>query len=331
MSFRRTQAISLPDLISGLQAKNRTILSKCITLIESSKAEDRILAADLLDMIGRNSASIRIGITGVPGVGKSTFIESLGKYLTNIGLHVAVLSIDPSSSLTSGSILGDKTRMEELAKDSNAFIRPSPSGKTLGGLASNTMDTILLCEAAGFDVILVETIGVGQNEIEVNYLVDYFMLLMLSGAGDDLQGIKRGIMEMADHIVINKADGDHIQAANRAKKEYENVVHLFPPNKAKWTVPVQTCSSRNHNGIESIWGKIEEYIDLTKKSGWFQKNRFEQNKYWLKKEFLNEIERSIMESSNIKEKLPELEKLVKDNKKSVRGAVSHLLDQLKIN
>ena len=238
-TFRRTPDIHLQDLIDGLSRGNRVFLSKAITLVESKRSDDRKLSAELIDKItGDNNQSLRIGITGVPGVGKSTFIEAFGKMLTGKGKKVAVLSIDPSSNRTRGSILGDKTRMDELSRDPNAYIRPSASGSSLGGVASSTREAILICEAAGFDVIIVETVGVGQSETVVKDMVDYFLLLMLAGGGDELQGIKRGIMEMADHILINKADNKNMEAAKRAKKEYANAVHLFPSNEAEWTVPV---------------------------------------------------------------------------------------------
>jgi len=221
--------------------------------------------------------SLRIGITGVPGVGKSTFIESFGTYLTNQGKKVAVLAIDPSSERSKGSILGDKTRMESLSTNPHAFIRPSPSGSTLGGVARQTRETIVLCEAAGFDVIIVETVGVGQSETAVKSMVDFFLLLMLSGAGDELQGIKRGIMEMADAIVINKADGDNIHAAELAKTRYQSALHLFPKLENGWTVPVTTCSAIENHAIDNVWKIITDFEHLTKTNGTFIQNRNQQN------------------------------------------------------
>jgi len=238
--------------------------------------------------------SIRIGITGVPGVGKSTFIESFGKHLTKLGKKVAVLAIDPSSSINKGSILGDKTRMESLVKDKMAFIRPSPTGKTLGGVARSTRESILLCEAAGFDVIIIETVGVGQSEISVHQMVDFFLLLKLAGAGDELQGIKRGIIEMADAIVINKADGDNLQQAKLAKSEFSRALHLYPVKESQWTPKVLTCSALNNQGIKTIWELLATYFKQTKDNSFFEINRKNQNKYWLqatiKQELLRQFE-----------------------------------------
>ena len=222
-------------------------------------------------------SSIRVGITGVPGVGKSTFIEALGTYLTSKGHKLAVLAVDPSSARSKGSILGDKTRMEQLASDPNAFIRPSPAAGTLGGVARKTRETIVLCEAAGFDVIFVETVGVGQSETTVHSMVDFFLLLMLAGAGDELQGIKRGIIEMADAIVINKADGDNIAKAKAARAEYVNALHLSPPSGSGWSPVVDICSSRAKTGIENVWRIILEHRETTNKTGYFHQRRLEQN------------------------------------------------------
>jgi LAO/AO transport system kinase len=309
-------SLSVSDFVSGIREGNRTILSKAITLVESSlhshqeKAQE-IIACCLAQLdresrienrgsriehpassiqhpassiqhpasgIQHPGSSIRIGITGVPGVGKSTFIEALGKYLTSKGHKIAVLAIDPSSSRSKGSILGDKTRMEDLANDPNAYIRPSPSAGSLGGVARKTRETIILCEAAGFDVILVETVGVGQSETAVHSMVDFFLLLMLAGAGDELQGIKRGIIEMADAIFINKADGDNIPKANLAKSEYANALHLFPPPESGWIPVVATCSARTHDGITKVWDTIEEFSSFTTNNGFFEGRRMEQNR-----------------------------------------------------
>ena len=289
-TFRRTPPISLQDLKMGILKGNRVSLSRAITLIESKRTDDRNLAAQLIDELLPNTGrSIRIGITGVPGVGKSSFIEVFGSMLTRAKKKVAVLSIDPTSSRTKGSILGDKTRMELLSKDENAYIRPSSSGTSLGGVASNTRETILMCEAAGYDVIIVETVGVGQSETMVKDMVDYFLLLMLAGGGDELQGIKRGIMEMADHILINKADGENLIAAKRASKEYQNAVHLFPRNEANWVVPVATCSAMNQSGINEAWSKIEEYMFHTKQ-GWFHQNRESQMIKWFHERIQSKLE-----------------------------------------
>ena len=295
------------ELIEGILRGNRTLLSKAITLVESAlpghqEQAQEVIAACLretrkqlpmtndqpersgarrsqLPMTNnevRNS-SIRVGITGVPGVGKSTFIEALGTTLTARGHKLAVLAIDPSSSRSKGSILGDKTRMETLAVDPNAFIRPSPAAGSLGGVARKTRETILLCEAAGFDVIFIETVGVGQSETTVHSMVDFFLLLMLAGAGDELQGIKRGIIEMADAIVINKADGDNIQKAKVARVEYTNALHLFPPPDSGWIPVVDICSARSKLGIDHVWEIIMEHREATILSGYFQKRRMEQS------------------------------------------------------
>jgi LAO/AO transport system kinase len=246
--------LTVNELAEGILAKKRVVLGQAITLIESQKKEDqenaKLLIEKILPFTGK---SIRIGITGAPGVGKSTFIETFGKYVTDNGKKIAVLAIDPSSSKSKGSILGDKTRMEELVKDENAYIRPSASGETLGGVARKTRETIILCEAAGFDTIIIETVGVGQSETAVHSMVDFFLLLKISGAGDELQGIKRGIMEMADAIVINKADGDNINKAKLAKTEFNRALHLFPAKKSGWIPSATTCSSYTKEGIPEVW------------------------------------------------------------------------------
>jgi LAO/AO transport system kinase len=263
--------------VDGILSADRIALSRAITLIESSKQEHYPLAQSILEAcIPFSGNSIRIGITGVPGAGKSTFIDVFGKHLTKLGHKVAVLAIDPSSERSKGSILGDKTRMEELSTDSNAFIRPSPSAGSLGGVARKTAETLILCEAAGFDVIIIETVGVGQSETTVHSMVDFFMLLLISGAGDELQGIKRGIIEMADAIIINKADGDNIQKAELARSQYANALMLFPPPPSKWKPPVLTASSLYKQGISEIWNRITSYQQQALDNGFFLKNRTQQ-------------------------------------------------------
>jgi len=263
--------------VQGILAGNRALLSKAITMVESALPRHQELAQEIIGAcVPFSGKSTRVGITGVPGVGKSTFIEALGKYLTAQGNKIAVLAIDPSSRRTKGSILGDKTRMEDLANDPNAYIRPSSSTGTLGGVARNTRESIILCEAAGFNIIFVETVGVGQSEIAVHSMVDFFLLLMLAGAGDELQGIKRGIMEMADAIVINKADGDNIKKAQLAAREYKNALHLFPASPSGWTPLVITASSTEKTGIQDTWRMVEEYLNLTHGSGYFEVRRKEQ-------------------------------------------------------
>jgi LAO/AO transport system kinase len=263
--------------VQGILEGNRALLSKAITMVESSLPRHQQLAQEIIGAcVPQSGKSVRVGITGVPGVGKSTFIESLGRHLTARGHKIAVLAIDPSSRRSKGSILGDKTRMEDLANDPNAYIRPSSSSGTLGGVARNTRESIILCEAAGFDIIFVETVGVGQSETAVHSMVDFFLLLMLAGAGDELQGIKRGIMEMADAIVINKADGDNIAKAELAAREYKNALHLFPPSNSGWTPLVITASSTEGKGIGNTWDMVESYVSMTQESGYFEVRRKEQ-------------------------------------------------------
>jgi LAO/AO transport system kinase len=317
------KSLNVEEFVNGIREGNRTILSKAITLVESSlhthqeKAQE-IIAECLKGITNyelritdhqqqRQTKSIRIGITGVPGVGKSTFIEALGKHLTANGHKLAVLAIDPSSSRSKGSILGDKTRMEELANDPNAFIRPSPSAGSLGGVARKTRETIILCESAGFDVIMVETVGVGQSETAVHSMVDFFLLLMLAGAGDELQGIKRGIIEMADAIFINKADGDNIEKSNLAKSEYSNALHLFPPPDSGWVPVVETCSSKTHEGILNVWQTIEDFCTLTKGKGFFMHRRMEQDRQVLIDTIEESLKSSFYSHKDIAHQLKKLE------------------------
>jgi LAO/AO transport system kinase len=260
----------LPELISG----NRTALSTAITLVESQLSSDRKEANELIQRcLPHQKKSWRIGITGVPGVGKSTFIESFGKIILQKGLKLAVLAIDPSSNVTGGSILGDKTRMNWLSQQENVFIRPTATGNNLGGVARNTREAIILCEAAGYDVILIETVGVGQSETLVHSMIDFFLLLMLSGAGDELQGIKRGIMEMADAIVITKADGENLLKAKQARSQYANALHLFPAKESQWIATSQICSSLQEEGLDEIWQTIEQFFNLVTVNGWLNQNR----------------------------------------------------------
>ncbi|MEM1256945.1 MAG: methylmalonyl Co-A mutase-associated GTPase MeaB [Bacteroidota bacterium] len=277
-------------LVKRILQGDKVALSRAITLIESMRPQDVEPAENLVThCLQVKTNSIRIGITGVPGVGKSTFIEAFGSHLTNLGKRVAVLAVDPSSSITKGSILGDKTRMEKLSNDPNAFIRPSPAQDSLGGVAKRTRETIILCEAAGFDVILVETVGVGQSETLVHSMVDFFLLLKLAGAGDELQGVKRGIMEMADAVVINKADGENVKAVKHAMTEFKRALHLYPPKENQWIPKVMSCSSLKYIGIDAIWEVITTFLELTKENGHFGDNRTEQNKNW----FLQTIEEQL--------------------------------------
>lgn len=266
------------ELLDG----QRAALAQAITLVESTLADHQKEAQHIIqDVLAYSGQSLRIGITGVPGVGKSTFIEALGKHLTAQGKKVAVLAIDPSSEQTGGSILGDKTRMNELSVDDLAFIRPSPTAGSLGGVARKTRESILLCEAAGYEVILIETVGVGQSETAVHSMVDVFLLLMLANAGDELQGIKRGIMEMADIVLINKADKDQLLTAKTAKNQYQNALHLFPPKANGWTPQVGVCSALEKSGIAEAWNTIQELREWTFSRGFFQQQRQDQNRYWL--------------------------------------------------
>ncbi len=280
-SFRKIQPSS-QELIDGILSGNISALSRAITLIESTNIAHLDKANEIINAcLTKANKSIRIGITGVPGVGKSTFIEAFGKHLTSLGKKVAVLAVDPSSTISHGSILGDKTRMEELVNDKNAYIRPSASGETLGGVARKTRETITLCEAAGFDVIIIETVGVGQSETAVHSMVDFFLLLKIAGAGDELQGIKRGIMEMADAIVINKADGDNVRKSQLAKTEFGRTLHLFPAKKSGWTATSSTCSSITNEGIPEVWNTILAFLELTQSNSYFSEKRQKQNQYWM--------------------------------------------------
>ncbi len=271
--------LSADQYVDGIVNGNRTILSQAITLVESALPLHQEIAQTIISRcLPLSGNSVRIGITGVPGVGKSTFIEAFGKHLTSQGRKIAVLAIDPSSSRSRGSILGDKTRMEELSTDNNAFIRPSPSAGSLGGVARKTRETIVLCEAAGFNTILVETVGVGQSEIAVHSMVDFFLLLMLGGAGDELQGIKRGIMEMADAVLINKADGDNLKRVNVAMAELRSALHYFPPTESGWQPVCEACSSVTKAGIPRVDELINEYVSFTKNNGYFARRRLQQSK-----------------------------------------------------
>jgi len=324
---KKKKELSVDDYISGIREGNRTILSKAVTLVESSKPEHQEVAQQIiLRCLPYAGKSIRIGITGVPGVGKSTFIESTGKYITSLGHKLAVLAIDPSSERSKGSILGDKTRMEELSVDPDAYIRPSPSAGSLGGVARKTRETIILCEAAGFDVIIIETVGVGQSETVVHSMVDFFLLLMLSGAGDELQGIKRGIMEMADAITINKADGDNIDRAEMARVQYMNALHLFPPTDSGWKPKVLACSAYKKTGLDKIWQTINDYISHANQNGYFQFKRNEQAKYWMYETINDQLKSNFYQNKKIKGLLDTFEKQVLNEELSSFVAAKDLLN-----
>jgi len=323
----KQELYEVEEYIQGIKSGNRTMLSKAITLIESVLPDHQNIAQEIIEKcLPFSGNSIRVGITGVPGVGKSTFVESLGKQLTNKGHKLAVIAIDPSSERTKGSILGDKTRMEELAADENAFIRPSPSAGSLGGVARKTKEIIVLCEAAGFDIIFVETVGVGQSETAVHSMVDFFLLLMLAGAGDELQGIKRGIIEMADAIIINKADGDNLQKANLAKQQYANALHLLPPTESGWIPAVDTCSALSKDGVENVWKIISDYQDLTKKTGFFRNNRKEQELKIMLETINDSLKMDFKNNKSVKSILSKIEeKVLKGETSSYHGA-RELLD-----
>jgi LAO/AO transport system kinase len=310
--FRKLQPTS-KELVDGILSGNITALSRAITLVESTNSGHLEKANAVVNAcLPFANQSIRIGITGVPGVGKSTFIEAFGKYLTGLGKKVAVLAVDPSSTISHGSILGDKTRMEELVKDENAFIRPSAAGETLGGVARKTRETITLCEAFGFDTIIIETVGVGQSETAVHSMVDFFLLLKIAGAGDELQGIKRGIMEMADAVVINKADGDNVQKANLAKIEFNRALHFFPAKKSGWMPKTGTCSAITHDGIGAVWQMILDFEALTKSNNYFFEKRKEQNQYWMMETIDEQLKSNFYNH-------PAIIKLLEENKKAVQN------------
>lgn len=311
----KKRELTLEEIFKGVLNKNKMILGRAITLIESNNEIHRNKATSLLKkLLPYTGKTVRIGISGVPGAGKSTLIESFGLYLISKGLKVAVLAVDPSSSRFGGSILGDKTRMEELAKNENSFIRPSPSGGSLGGVTRKTRESILLCEAAGFDVILVETVGVGQNEIAVREMVDFFLLILISGAGDELQGIKKGVIEIADALVINKADGNNIEKAKLAASEYRQAFKYLENATEGWETKVKTCSALNGDGIPEIWDMINEFKEITKKSGIFDKRRREQNYSWVKAMTENRILEHFYNNSRIAELMSKIEKEIINGK-----------------
>ena len=321
-----SKRLSLTQYSEGILSGNRFALSRAITLIESELETDKELAALLMDTILPHTGnSIRIGITGVPGVGKSTFIEAFGTHITNAGKKLAVLAIDPTSQRTGGSIMGDKTRMETLGRELLAFIRPSPAGSSLGGVSRKTRETLLLCEAAGYEVILVETVGVGQSETAVSNMVDFFLLLMLAGAGDELQGIKKGIMELADAVVITKADEGNEGKARLAQAEYQSALHLFPPTENAWFPQVLTCSALKKIGIQEIWELILKFQEQNTQNGWIVKKRQHQNKAWLHEIIRNELENQFYNHFEIKSLLLEKEQLVEENELHVGKAAQELL------
>lgn len=324
---RKSKKYTAADYVEGILKGNMAMLSQAVTLVESSLESHQAIAQEVIEKcLPYAGNSIRLGITGVPGAGKSTSIDSFGMHVIKKGSKLAVLAIDPSSERTKGSILGDKTRMEELSKEKNAFIRPSPSAGSLGGVARKTRETIVLCEAAGFDTIFVETVGVGQSETAVHSMVDFFLLIQLAGTGDELQGIKRGIMEMADGIVINKADGDNVEKAKLAASHFRNALHLFPPTESGWKPRVLTYSGYYGLGIEEVWNMIEAYIKFVKENGYFKYKRNQQAKYWMYESIQDELLNSFYHNPTIKSLLPKIEQEVLLDKKSSFIASAELID-----
>jgi LAO/AO transport system kinase len=324
---RQHRTLSVDDYVKGILKGDISILGQAVTLVESTRPEDHDKAQEVIEKcLPHATNSIRIGITGVPGAGKSTFIDALGMHLVENGHKLAVLAIDPSSERTKGSILGDKTRMEGLSVAENAFIRPSPSAGSLGGVARKTRETIVLCEAAGFDTIFVETVGVGQSETAVHSMVDFFLLIQLAGTGDELQGIKRGIMEMADGIAINKADGNNLEKANVAKVQFQNALHLFPMPESQFSPKVLTCSAYEKTGIAEVWQMVEEYIAFTKNNEYFDYKRQRQSKYWMYESINEQLRNHFYQNEKIEQLLKDYETLLLNDKISSFMAAKKLLD-----
>jgi len=312
--------------VTGVLNRDNLALARTITLIESTLPAHQELARTVVDrLLPRTGRSIRIGITGIPGSGKSTFIERFGTMLTGLGHRVAVLAIDPSSSRSGGSILGDKTRMEKLAVDPNAFIRPSPSRGTLGGVGRRTRETMLVCEAAGYDVVIIETVGVGQSETTVASMVDFFLVLMIAGAGDELQGIKRGVLEVADAIVINKADGDNLARVEMARKDYQAALNMLMPSSPNWSPPVLTCSSVEGTGIDTIWKTILYHRDKLTACGEIAEKRKTQDLEWMAFLLDDGLRQWFYTSPHVQEALPRLRKNVEEKKVSPTAAADSLL------
>ncbi len=323
----KKRALSTDEYVEGILAGNITTLSQAITLVESSNPDHYAQAQEIIERcLPHAGRSVRIGITGVPGAGKSTFIEAIGNMVTSLRHKLAVLAIDPSSERSGGSILGDKTRMESICNNPAVFVRPSPSAGSLGGVARKTRETIVLCEAAGFDVIFIETVGVGQSETAVHSMVDLFMLLQISGAGDELQGIKRGIMEMADLMVITKADGENVHKAELAKTQFQGALRLFPVPESGWRPKVYTSSAVTKAGLEEVWKGVEEYLDHIQRNGYFQHNRNRQNKYWMYETINEALRSSFYRDPAVEGKIADYEQRVLDDKISSFVAAKELLD-----
>lgn len=322
---RKTYSVS--EYVDGIRKGNISILGQAVTLIESSKPEHQAIAQEVIEKcLPYTGDSVRIGITGVPGAGKSTSIDAFGMHILKKNNKLAVLAIDPSSELTKGSILGDKTRMERLSVEKNAFIRPSPSAGSLGGVARKTRETIILCEAAGFDRIIIETVGVGQSETAVHSMVDFFLLIQLAGTGDELQGIKRGIMEMADGIVINKADGNNIEKSRLAQSHFRNALHLFPLPESGWVPKVLTYSGYYEIGIDEVWNMIDEYIAFVKENGYFEHKRNDQSRYWMYETINERLKNNFYNNTVIQKELRVCEEQVLNSQISSFAAANKVLD-----
>jgi len=326
---KKRKKLKAADYVEGILAGNRVLLSQAITLIESTHPKHQVLAQKIIEAcLPHSGKSFRLGLTGTPGVGKSTFIESFGLKMIEKGHQLAVLAIDPTSQMTRGSILGDKTRMETLSVHPQAFIRPSPAGDSLGGVARATRESVILCEAAGFDFIVIETVGVGQSETAVHSMVDFFLLLLLPNAGDELQGIKRGVMEMADLIIINKADGEALRAAKLAKKQCKNGLHLFPPKESGWIATAETCSGLHQTGLDIILGHLESFERQTKIKGYFEQHRKQQAKYWLEESIGQALKNRFYQEPAIQEQFHQIEQQVIEGVLSPFKAAQALLKLL---
>lgn len=328
-SFKRfkRKIYTAAEYVEGIRKGDISILSQAVTLVESSRSDHQILAQEVIEKcLPYSGESVRIGITGVPGAGKSTSIDAFGLHIVDSGHKLAVLAIDPSSEKTKGSILGDKTRMEKLSLVNNVFIRPSPSAGSLGGVARKTRESVILCEAAGFDRIIIETVGVGQSETAVHSMVDFFLLIQLAGTGDELQGIKRGIMEMADGIVINKADGDNLQKAKLAQTHFKNALHLFPLPDSGWSPKVLTYSGYYELGITEVLAMVDDYVAFVKKNGYFDYRRNEQSRYWMYETINERLKSTFYNNEKVQSQLTELENLVLKSRMSSFAAASKILE-----
>ena len=327
---KKRRTLSTDEYVEGILNGNITILSQAITLIESNNPTHYAQAQEIIERcLPHAGRSVRIGITGVPGAGKSTFIEAIGGMVASLRHRLAVLAIDPSSERSGGSILGDKTRMESISSNPDIFIRPSPSAGSLGGVARKTRETIVLCEAAGYDVIFIETVGVGQSETAMHSMVDFFLLIQLAGTGDELQGIKRGIMEMADGITINKCDGNNIEKAQLAKRQFQNALHLFPMPESGWAPQVTTCSAFEHINIPEVWKMVTDYVAFTNKNGYFDYRRNQQSKYWMYETIDEYLRTNFYNNPTIETLLKQYESMVNNNEITSFAAAHKLLDTYK--